>query len=505
MAVAGGAAVLAIALRWRGSDLPAHFFRVGLVERDGFKVWNNYWFGGHHTPGYSLLFPTLGAVAGIWPVAIASSAVSAWVVDQLLRGVTSRSRLWASLWFAVGTVTNVAVGRLPFALGMAIGAGALLAGQRERPVVAALLSTCAAAASPVAGAFLALIWTAWALTSMGTRWRRYAALAACSLAPVLVMSLLYPQGGSFPFRAGALVWTLVVCLVVIVLVPHEHRVVRCAALLYAIGSVLVFAVPNPLGANITRLGMYAAAPVLLALAPLGRVIVLVPMLLWWQWSPAIDAIVRAGQDPSTEEAYYRPLLGFLAANDAETARVEVIPTRRHWETVYVALEFPIARGWERQLDMRFQPHLYEADLTPFALYHWLLESGVRYVALSDAPLDEGGRAEAALLDAGVPFLHPVWSAEHWQVWEVAGSSGLVDGPAEVVEVDSDRVVLEVQRAGDVLLRVRSSAFWVADPPTCIEPTEDGWIAIRDARPGRLEVFIDESDLVTVDDPCEVAG
>ena len=34
-------ALLAIGMRWRGSDLPAHFFRVALVERDGFQVWNN--------------------------------------------------------------------------------------------------------------------------------------------------------------------------------------------------------------------------------------------------------------------------------------------------------------------------------------------------------------------------------------------------------------------------------------------------------------------------------
>src|SRR5215207_5362817 len=67
-ALAGTLAVTAILLRWRGSDLPAQFFRVGLVERDGLVGWNNYWFGGHHTLGYGVLFPVLGALVGIWTV-----------------------------------------------------------------------------------------------------------------------------------------------------------------------------------------------------------------------------------------------------------------------------------------------------------------------------------------------------------------------------------------------------------------------------------------------------
>lgn len=501
-AVAGGLALCAIFLRWRGSDLPAHFFRVGLVERDGFTVWNNYWFGGHHTPGYSLLFPVLGALVGIWTVAVASSVVAAAAVDRLLRGATERSTLLPSMWFAIGTVTNVAVGRLPFALGMAIGTVALLAGQRRHLVVAGALSAATAAASPVAGAFLAMIWTACALTSMGETWRRYAGLVACAMGPVIVMSLLYPQGGSFPFRFTAMLWTLAVCLVTYAVVPERFRVVRCTAVLYAIASVLVFAVPNPLGANVTRLGMYAAGPVLLALAPRRVVVaVLLPILLWWQWSPAFDSITRAGKDESTEAAYYSGLRQFLAVNNAQDDRIEIVPTRRHWEVVFVALDFPIARGWERQLDLRFQPQFYDDSLTPFAFRQWLLDNGIRYVALPDAPLDAGGVAEAAMIEQGLPYLRPVWRDEHWRVWEVIGSYGLVDGPADVVEVDSDSVLLHVRVEGDVVIRVRASAFWTADPPACVEPTEDGWIVVRSADPGPLRVSIDETDLVTVDDPC----
>ena len=107
------------------------------------------------------------------------------------------------------------------------------------------------------------------------------------------------------------------------------------------------------------------------------------------------------------------------------------------------------------------------------------------VALPDAPLDDSAVEEAALIAKGLPFLRPAWSNRDWQVWEVVDSPGLVDGPAQVVAVDIDSVTLDVTAPGDVMVRVRGSAFWTTDPAVCVEPTEDGWIVLRDAPVGRL--------------------
>jgi hypothetical protein len=504
-ALAAALATLAVLLRWRGSDLPAHFFRVGLVERDGLEVWNNHWFGGHHTLGYGVLFPLLGATLGIWTVAVASAAASALLVERLLAGAGAVQRAWlASLWFAAGTVTNVAIGRLPFALGVVLGLGALFAVQRGRHGAAFALTASTAAASPVVSAFLAIVHAARFVTTSGLERRRAAVGVVAAVAPVLIVSALYPQGGTFPFRWGALVWTLAVCAVVWLLVPAEHRLVRVTAAVYAVASIAAFAIPTPVGANLTRFGMYAAAPVLLALVPGRRVILalVLPLLWFWQWSPAFDAIVRAGDDSSTEEAYHRPLIEFLTARESLPTRIEVVPTSRHWEAAYVATEIPIARGWERQLDKRFNPLFYEPDLDADAYRGWLLRTGVEYVALSDAPLDVSGRAEAELLEAGQPFLRPVWTSAHWRVWAVVDASGLLDGPAAVVEMGTDNLVLHVTEPGDLLVRVRASAFWASEPPTCITPTADGWIVLHDVVPGPLEVFLDEGEAVTADDPCD---
>jgi hypothetical protein len=81
---------------------------------------------------------------------------------------------------------------------------------------------------------------------------------------------------------------------------------------------------------------------------------------------------------------------------------------------------------------------------------------------------------------------------------------MVDGPAELVELTADRLVLDVQGAGDVVVRVRASAFWASQPRVCIEPTDDGWIVLRDLWPGRIEVYLDEAVVVELDDPCEPA-
>lgn len=496
-AVAASLAVVAIALRWRGSDLPAHFFRVAIVERDGFEVWNNLWYGGHHTLGYGVLFPLLGAAFGIWTVAVMSAAASAFLADVLIRQGTGRSRLLASMWFAVGTVTNVAVGRLPFALGLAIALGALVATQRRRLILTAVLTVATAAASPVVSAFLALILLAWAWSSAGRLRLQLLVLSATSIVPVLLIAVLYPQGGTFPFRWPALVLSLVVSAAVLALVPAAFTVVRRSTALYALAAVVSFVVPTPLGANLTRLGMYAAGPVLLAVAPVGvAVLALVPLLLFWQWSPAVDAIARAGNDPSTEREYYSPLVGYLAAMGAATGRTEVVPTARHWEAAFVGARFPLARGWERQLDIRFNPLFYEPDLTAEAYHAWLLESGIDRVAVPDARLDDSAVDEVALIDAGLPFLRPVWSDDHWRVYEVIDSRGLVDGPAEVVALDIDSVTLDVRARGDLLVRVRESPFWTTDPPVCVEPSDDGWIVLRDVLVGRIVVRLDESGPLT---------
>ena len=50
-----------VVLTWppRSVALAAHQFRADLFGREGFTIWNGQWYGGHHTPAYSVLSPPL--------------------------------------------------------------------------------------------------------------------------------------------------------------------------------------------------------------------------------------------------------------------------------------------------------------------------------------------------------------------------------------------------------------------------------------------------------------
>ena len=72
----------ALALAWLAfgpptPDLAAQVYRAGLFHREGFTLFNANWYGGHHTPAYSILFPPLGALLGVRVVGALAAVGSA--------------------------------------------------------------------------------------------------------------------------------------------------------------------------------------------------------------------------------------------------------------------------------------------------------------------------------------------------------------------------------------------------------------------------------------------
>jgi len=239
------------------------------------------------------------------------------------------------------------------------------------------------------------------------------------------------------------------------------------------------------------MGQYVAGP-LLACALLARhrltLLALAIPLLVWQWVPAIDGIAFAHTDPSTHAAYYTPLLTYLGeqagtgagARAAATSigRVEIPSTYRHWEAAYAAPHMLLARGWERQLDIAYNPLFYKAPLTVGTYRMWLHANGVKYVALPDVRLDDSSLGERALIERGLPYLQEVWHGAHWRVWRVAGFGGLVDGPATLASMTPDRLTLHVTGTDDLVVRVRATSHWSVKPDGCASATDDGWTVLR---------------------------
>ena len=139
VAAAGVLAILAITLGWRGSDLPAQIFRADLFRQDGFVLWNSQWFGGHALLGYSVIAPAISAPIGPLALGAVSGIASAFLFERILRFSFGSVAWLGSLWFALGTVINLIVGRTTYAFGVALALGAIYAlqhrkvGHRRRP------------------------------------------------------------------------------------------------------------------------------------------------------------------------------------------------------------------------------------------------------------------------------------------------------------------------------------------------------------------------------------
>jgi hypothetical protein len=484
--------IAGILLGWQGVDLPAQVYRVGLFHRHGLTLWDSQWYGGHWTLNYSVIFPPIAGVLGVEVTAVLSAAVAAWAFDRLVIAHFGPAARFGSLVFAVGTVVQIAVGQLPFLLGEAFALSAFWAAKKQRWPLAVGLAVATSLASPLAGAFLGLAAVSWLLASWPRHRLGIVLLGVGVSLPVVTAAVLFPGQGAFPYPGSDFALEFVVSVGVWLLIPKRERALRTAGRLYLVAMALSFALPSPMGGNIGRLGECFAIPLVACLLwPFRRwalVAVAIPLALW-QWTPAWGAITHNGKDPSTHRAYYQPLVAFLEHHAQPPGRVEVVPTRLHWEAAYVAPAVALARGWERQLDTADNPLFYTQGALSDASYRaWLDDTGVRYVARADAPLDYAAIAEARLVDAGVAGLRLAWRDIHWQVFEVVGAPGIVEGPARLVSLDGGKVVLDVTAPGTILVRIRHNPHWtIVTGNGCLERSTGGWTTVNRAVPGELEL------------------
>ena len=245
----------------------------------------------------------------------------------------------------------------------------------------------------------------------------------------------------------------------LLLLPARERLLRTGALLYLATLVVSYVVRSPMGSNAVRLGALLAPALLIgavsipdarralgaARAPDGR---------RRRWRRARGH--RANGPPRARRGHggdravagqrsARPVGAVgrrpvdapvllpagdalpTARQDGTPMRIEVAFTSSHWDATVLGRQFDLARGWERQLDLRYNQLFYDGTLTAATYQRWLLATGVRFVVLSDAPLDPSSVAEAALIRRGLPYLHEVFASAHWRVFAVAGAQPLATG------------------------------------------------------------------------------
>lgn len=471
----------------RTVDLAAHTFRADLFGEEGFTLWNGQWYGGHHTPAYSILSPPLAWLLGP-PLALALAAVaSAALFPPLVRRHFGEERArWGSIWFGAATATLLFTSRLPFAIGVAFGLAALLSLQRRHYGLAIALAVCCSLGSPVAGLFLAMAGLAYAIAERHDRIKRLEGLAICAAAliPPLFLAWAFPEGGWAPFPTSAYVPIPLFALACLIVLPREEAALRWGAVLYALGATLALAVETPMGGNAVRLGALFGGPVLLC-ALWGRRfryrLIVLPLLVagfatlaLWQWSPAVRDVKKYIEDPAAKSDYFEPLRQFLYTLP-DQRRIEIPFTRSHWEGSEVAMEMPLARGWLRQLDTGLHPIFYREGINRLTYASWLSDNAVRYVALPSAKPDKSSYGERALIEKGLPYLRLRWKSDDWRVYSVLLAAPLVipqkDANVVLEQLQSDELLLDVKRPGEAIVKVRWTPYWFASN-ACVEPHGD---------------------------------
>jgi hypothetical protein len=507
LAVATPLAIAYLIARPPSEDLAAATYRGELFARVGFTLWDNGWYSGHYLPGYSLLAPPLGALFGE-QLLLSLSAVTAAALFGVLaaRPLSAVAARVATASFALGIGVGLLSGRVAYDLGIAIGLLALIAMQRQRTATALALALLSSLASPVTGAFLALAGLAHALAGGAPR-RRGLALAIAALAPILVLAVLFPEGGWEPF-AGSAFWPAVAGVVLIALLlprmagalsPRGVRTLTWGAWLYAAALVGSYVLHTPVGSNAARLGDLLAAPLVAGVLWERRRLVLAllaPALLYWQLETSLSDMAAVAGEASVNASYYAPLLAQLKARaHGRPLRVEVPMVGSHWEAVHLPERGPVllARGWERQLDTRYAALFYRTPLTAPAYRAWLSENAVSFVALADARLNFSAAAEGALIARGLPYLREVWRSAHWRLYAVRDATPLAQRPATLTRVGTDSFTLAAPRVGSYTVRVRFTPYWAPlAGDGCVREAPGGWTAVRARRAGAVRVGIDFS-------------
>ncbi|WP_189786650.1 hypothetical protein [Streptomyces capitiformicae] len=476
-----------------GGDLAAQVAWAEFAKTYPDSAVNLFWYGGLHAANYSVLSPYLMAALGVVPVTLLSGLSASWLAGEAVTRTGVRRPVWIALAVTFSLWCQVVSGRSTFMLGTAFAMGALLAvvsGRTGRQLtVAAVCATLSTMGSPVSGLFLLVVGAAYLLCR---EWGRAAALLVPPVTVVAVTTLLFPFEGEQPMAFNRIWPPVVICAVVVLVAPSAWRVLRLGAAVYALGVVLCYLIPTPIGTNVERLLELAGPAAALAIAlyrcegreadsrlPLswftpGRrqvagAVALVLSLTWLTSKTTADIVTNTKVPEWAVKT--DGVVKELQRLGAWKTRVEVVPARDHREAAILAPYINMARGWNRQADVERGRLFYEGHggtevpegaFTPTAYKAWLSQWAVGFVVLVNGEPDGPAKLEHALVTSEPEYLERVWEDANWKIYRVKNATPLVDAPASVVSADGANLVVHMPRPGEVIVRVAYSPWLWAD-------------------------------------------
>jgi hypothetical protein len=458
----------------------------------GLSYWFS-WFGGSTPGNYSVITPYLCAKLGTELVPGAAAVTIAVLATALVRGTARPEAAACAAAFAV--VVNLWCGRVPFLLGSAFAVAALVGVRRRATFTVVPLSVASVLASPIAGAFLCLGLSGLVLTARLRRYRTPAVLAIAGAGGTLVaLAAVFGVPGPEPFPPYLICEILLALALMLVAAPPDHF---RGTLLVAVGaSVVLFVVPNGIGANFLRLALFGLPPAAVALCrrpARSLAVLLAPLLVFGALSSA-SALVSATQ-PGSSASYYAQLASELdALPTVADYRLELVGASH---AAYTALlsHAALARGWETQEDLALNARLESPSLDAHSYRDWLDDNAVGYVAVN-LPADAG--PEARLITGRRPaYLHQIWRRAHWRLFAVGHPTPIVARPAVLTASSEAELTVHVPCACQVPLRIRWSRFLSVEPrlvahtaddvedtyrPT-VTPSAEGWTTLTTNRAG----------------------
>lgn len=477
-----GLAIAFLAMGPGGTDLSAQSERAQFAAHHGLTPIDFTWYGGTNQFGYSLISQFVMAALGARVTGALAGIASALAVAAILARTGAKRPELGGVVAAVCIFGNLVSGRMTYALGLAFGLAALLAltdkSPRRRLILAAVAAFLAAATSPVAGLFVGL---AGAALIFSRKVKDGLTLGIAAIIPIGIVSGIFGEGGWMNISTADTRHGVALSMIAFVLVPYKP--IRIGAFLSAIGIIIADIAYTPVGLNAIRLPVMFCIPLLVALVRWKLPIVAVIVgLVWWWVPPVMIGDLHDAGTAMARKSYYQPLLTELSLRQP-AARVEIPPTRDYWESVYVADEVPIARGWLRQVDIGRNPIFFNGSLNANSWHNWLRDNGVQYVALPDSTLSWVGAGEKRLITQGMPYLSQVWSSRHWKLYKVADSPGIAKG---VTKADATSVTIRADK-GNVPIKIRFSRWLTLDHSgACLAPS-GRWTTMKVSTPGTYRI------------------
>lgn len=462
----------------------AHAHGVGL------SYWFS-WFGGGSTPGsYSVLSPYLSSAVTVVGLLAISAVVIVALSTVLLR--STPHRLAATYLVAVTTSINVWQGHVPFVLGCAFGVGALLAARHGQRALTGLLAVATLLSSPVSGAFLGLALVAALLARPNSKHPAWLPIGLL-LAGGATILVVFGSPGPEPITVGM---TFGMCaLLLAFLTVRPGRAVSVTVYLSIALVVAMAFIPNGMGSNFARFVWFCLPVAVIAQAGGRRALIAtLAVVTVGIGSVGLVSDLRGASQAAAKTDYYAGLGAQLdTLPDLAQYRLEVADDGTHTASYALLGHATLARGFETQTDMRYNPELREGDLTAAQYRSWLDDNSVGYVAANLNPPKP--TAETRLvLDHQPSYLQRIWSDADWALYRVASPTPIVAAPASLVSIDQAKLIVDIPCACTVTVRTRWSSLLTAaladdtereyGDDASVAADRDGWTLLTTTEPGR---------------------